>query len=152
MRLTTATARISILGAVMTMLLAAAPLRAQNSVLGDWKNPTGSVIHIGKCGGDLCLTLLAISPQSPTHFDDHNPDASMRSRSICGLRIGSGFHESGAGHADGGSLYDPKTGKTYHGEMTADGDKLDLRGYVGIKMFGRSETWTRTGSVPVCTA
>jgi uncharacterized protein (DUF2147 family) len=145
--------RICMLMATAAMLLAGTPMRAQDSpLLGDWKEPGGAVIHVERCGSDLCLTLVALSAQAPSRVDDHNPDASLRQRSLCGLRIGTGFHVTSPGHADDGSLYDPKSGKTYHGEMTVDGDKLDLRGYVGFKMFGRSETWTRTGSVPVCKA
>jgi uncharacterized protein (DUF2147 family) len=36
--------------------------------------------------------------------------------------------------------------------MAASGDQLDLRGYIGLPLFGRSETWTRTHSVPPCSA
>lgn len=37
--------------------------------------------------------------------------------------------------------------------MTAEGDVLHLRGYLGIKLFGRTETWTRlpaTTPIPSC--
>jgi uncharacterized protein (DUF2147 family) len=67
------------------------------------------------------------------------------------LQIGRGFHLADSSHADGGQLYDPKSGKTYSGSMASDGDSLKLRGYVGIKLFGRTEVWTRThGNVPAC--
>jgi uncharacterized protein (DUF2147 family) len=113
------------------------------SVIGDWREPTGSIIEIFRCGNDICAKMVAISKQAPTQFDANNPDASARRRPLCGLQIGYGFHLSDPAHADGGKLYDPKTGKTYHGAMTAEGDALRLRGYVGIKAFGKTETWTR---------
>lgn len=122
----------------------------QKSIVGDWREPGGSVIRIAPCGPDLCATLIRIGPQSPTAFDIHNPDPAHRSQRLCGLRIGYGFHLTSPNHADGGQLYDPKSGKTYHGAMTANGDRLYLRGYVGIPLFGRSETWTRTGPVNPC--
>jgi uncharacterized protein (DUF2147 family) len=43
----------------------------------------------------------------------------------------------------GGTVYDPKNGKTYSCKMTLDGNSLNIRGYIGISLFGRSVTWTR---------
>jgi uncharacterized protein (DUF2147 family) len=113
-------------------------------ILGNWREPGGSVIEIFNCGSDVCAKMVAISPQAPSQLDTHNPDASARTQPLCGEQIGYGFHLSDPAHADGGKLYDPKSGKTYHGTMSAEGDQLHLRGYIGIKAFGRSETWTRT--------
>jgi len=140
---------------LLWLALTASPLAvaqaAQNQIVGNWREPGGSVIRIAPCHQDLCATLVHVGPQAPTSFDIHNPDPALRSQRLCGLRIGYGFHLTGSKHAEGGQLYDPKTGKTYHGEMTASGDNLNLRGYVGIPLFGRSETWARvTHPEPGC--
>ena len=124
----------------------------QNGVLGYWKEPQGSVIHVENCGSNVCATLVQISPSAPSRTDGKNPDATLRQRSLCGLRIGEGFHLASASKAEGGLLYDPKSGKTYHGIMTARGDGMDLRGYVGVALFGRTERWTRTEKVSSCNA
>jgi uncharacterized protein (DUF2147 family) len=116
-------------------------------ILGNWREPTGSVIEIFRCGPDICAKMVAISKQSPSRLDIHNPDPKARTHALCGLQIGYGFHTTDVAHAEGGKLYDPKSGKTYRGSMTADGNHLNLRGYIGFKAFGRSETWTRTGPV-----
>ncbi|MEY4316157.1 MAG: hypothetical protein RI977_1534 [Bacteroidota bacterium] len=42
-----------------------------------------------------------------------------------------------------GTIYDPKNGKTYSCYMTLDGTKLNVRGYVGVSMIGRTSVWTR---------
>lgn len=60
------------------------------------------------------------------------------------------LQQTSPGHAEGGTLYDPKSGKTYRGEMTASGNALALRGYIGLKVFGRTETWTRTQAATPC--
>jgi len=118
--------------------------QTSSGILGDWREPTGSVIEIFRCGHDVCAKMVAISKQATTQLDEKNPDPAARKHPLCGLQIGYGFHLTDPAHADSGRLYDPKSGKTYKGAMTADGDKLHLRGYVGIRAFGRSETWTRT--------
>ena len=112
-------------------------------VLGRWTEPGGSTIQVAPCAGGVCAQLISIDRQAPAQVDSHNPDPALRSRALCGLQIGSHFHLADPNHADGGALYDPRSGKTYTGAMTSVGDKLKLRGYVGIKLFGRSETWTR---------
>jgi len=42
-----------------------------------------------------------------------------------------------------GSIYDPKNGKTYSCYMKMDGDKLNVRGYIGISLIGRTDVWTK---------
>jgi uncharacterized protein (DUF2147 family) len=116
--------------------------------MGDWKEPTGSVIRVDKCGTQVCLRIVLLSPAASATTDIHNPQPGERSRALCGLEIGSGFALRDADHAAGGTLYDPKSGKTYHGTMTAVGSKLELRAYVGIRLFGQSETWTRVSPPP----
>ena len=122
------------------------------AVEGNWKTPTGNIIKVYSCGGAECLKLVQLEPGSPYKLDGQNPDPKLQTRALCGLEIGSGFKPTDAGKkAEGGSLYDPKSGKTYSGAITADGDLLKLRGYVGLKVFGRSEEWTRVKEeVPVC--
>ncbi|KMQ71156.1 DUF2147 domain-containing protein [Chryseobacterium koreense] len=41
----------------------------------------------------------------------------------------------------GGTITDPKTGKTYKCIIKREGDKLDVRGYIGFALIGRSQTW-----------
>jgi uncharacterized protein (DUF2147 family) len=117
-------------------------------VLGDWTEPGGSVILVEHCASGVCAKLTRIAADVPTAKDGHNPDVALRSRPMCGLEIGHGFTLNDPDHAKDGTLYDPKSGKTYHGEMTAEGSALKLRGYVGIPLFGRTETWHRP-SAPV---
>lgn len=131
------------LTAFLLLAQPAAIVAAPVGVLGDWKEPGGSVIRVAPCNAGICLWLVAISRTAPASTDIHNPDPSQRNRSLCGLKIGSGFSSRDADHAAGGTLYDPKSGKTYRGQMTVIGGTLELRGYVGIPLFGRSEAWTR---------
>jgi uncharacterized protein (DUF2147 family) len=137
---------------IAVVLMAASAARAQESgVLGRWATPDGAAIEIYRCDALVCAKLIALSPDAPVTVDVKNPDAKLRTRPLCGLQMGSGFHLTDANHAEDGQLYDPKSGKTYSGSMAMDGARLKLRGYIGIKMFGRTEMWTRVrGSVPAC--
>jgi uncharacterized protein (DUF2147 family) len=120
------------------------------TVLGYWAEPGGSVILISQCDHALCVRIAMLSSRSPAATDRHNPDARLRSRPLCGLRIGEGFAEIDPQHARGGHLYDPKSGRTYSGQMTAEGNLLHLRGYVGLPIFGRTATWKRASQPPPC--
>ena len=46
---------------------------------------------------------------------------------------------------DGGEILDPNNGKTYKARLTpVDGGKrLDVRGYIGTPLLGRTQTWIR---------
>lgn len=134
--------RVALFAAVFSMSAAVAQA-PQSHLIGDWREPGGSVIRVAPCSGDLCARLVQISATAPSKLDGHNPDTSKRKEPLCGMQIGTGFHVTDPNHADDGRLYDPKTGKTYHGEMTREGDTMHLRGYVGIKAFGRTEDWNR---------
>ena len=45
----------------------------------------------------------------------------------------------------GGQILDPHNGKTYKVRLSLEdnGQKLDVRGYVGMPMLGRTQTWIR---------
>lgn len=132
---------------------------AQGLLFGDWLTPLGSVVRIGSCPNGVCLWIAELSSTAAATTDIDNPNPALRSRQLCGLKVGSGFHLDNTKQASGGTLYDPETGKTYHGVMTVEKEvkgaventALRLRGYVGIPLFGRTETWRRyTGHVSSC--
>ena len=119
-------------------------------VLGDWVGPTQSVVRVEACGSAICAKIVKLPPHPPASVDLHNPNAALRARPLCGVEIGTGFREETPGNLTGGRLYDPTSGRTYKGSMTLTGEKLKLRGYVGVSLFGRSETWTRVDAVEAC--
>ncbi len=67
-----------------------------------------------------------------------------RDRPVLGMQIIRGMRPDGA-HWDGGEILDPETGQTYRCSMRLSdgGRKLVVRGYVGLSLFGRSQTWIR---------
>ncbi|MCU0554774.1 MAG: DUF2147 domain-containing protein [Syntrophales bacterium] len=76
--------------------------------------------------------------------DRENPDASKRSQPILGLGILRDFTFVKDGLWENGMIYDPENGKDYKCKMTLESpDILNVRGYIGISLIGRTDTWTR---------
>ena len=79
-----------------------------------------------------------------TKIDRENPDAALKNRSILGLVMLWGFKHSKDNLWEQGSIYDPENGKTYKCKMTLESpDVLQVRGFIGISLIGRTDTWTR---------
>jgi uncharacterized protein (DUF2147 family) len=67
-----------------------------------------------------------------------------KGQKIIGMTIAKGLKKNGSKY-DGGEILDPDNGKIYKCKMTLNeaGDKLEVRGYIGISLIGRSQTWLR---------
>lgn len=74
--------------------------------------------------------------------DKENPDEKKRNTPLIGLILLRGLEKDGDNGYDNGKIYDPKNGKTYSCKITHKGNSLDLRGFVGISLIGRTSTWT----------
>lgn len=74
--------------------------------------------------------------------DVKNTDAGQRSRNLKDLVLMTDMSFDD-GEWSGGKIYDPESGKTYSCNMKLDGMTLNIRGYIGISLFGRSSVWTR---------
>jgi uncharacterized protein (DUF2147 family) len=135
----------------VTML--AIPAYSQNKaddIIGIWltggKEPAKIQIYKSDVKFNGKITWL----KNPTEngkqrVDANNPSETKRSNPIIGLVILTGFKFDGEEEWKGGDIYDPESGKTYSSYIyLKDKNTLKVRGYVGISLFGRTETWTRT--------
>lgn len=77
-------------------------------------------------------------------MDDKNPKEAKKKVPLLGLILLKHFEIDGKEMYENGEIYDPKNGKTYSCKITYKGDKLDVRGYVGISLIGRTTVWERT--------
>jgi len=61
------------------------------------------------------------------------------------LPIVTKLKSSGANEYDQGEVLDPLTGKTYKlkAKLSADGKTLEMRGFIGFSLLGRTQTWKR---------
>jgi uncharacterized protein (DUF2147 family) len=71
------------------------------------------------------------------------PPASTRT-SFLGLTLITGMRRNGYSY-ENGTITDPRDGSRYRALMrlSSDGSKLEVRGYLGISLFGRSQIWNR---------
>ena len=76
-------------------------------------------------------------------LDKNNADKSKRDRPIMGMRLLNDFKYKNGSWEDG-TIYDPKNGKTYSSIIKKkDENTLEVRGYVGISLIGRTVEWTK---------
>jgi uncharacterized protein (DUF2147 family) len=77
--------------------------------------------------------------------DTKNPNPALRNHLVRGMVIVSALEPTSPDSTHWkAKVYDPRNGKTYSAKLALQGpDKLDLRGYVGISLLGRTAHWTR---------
>ncbi|TAF31789.1 MAG: DUF2147 domain-containing protein [Cytophagales bacterium] len=130
-------------------------------IIGNWQPSDGrSVVNIykgtGKNGektdkyyGKIVWLLEPNDPDGKPRTDKLNPEESKRSTPLKGLVIVRDLEFTGSGNEliwEEGSIYDPKNGSDYSFEakMTKKNTNLlDGRGYIGISLIGRTDTWRR---------
>ncbi|MEW9570683.1 DUF2147 domain-containing protein [Rhodanobacter sp. Si-c] len=125
--------------------------------VGTWKqvdDVTGkvkSIIQISDNNGELqgkVTQLLNRSPEDVARDGEHPKcikcDGTRKDQPIEGMTIMWGVGKDGDVW-DGGKILDPKNGKIYKVKLTLvdGGQKLDVHGYIGFALLGRSQVWER---------
>lgn len=113
---------------------------------GKWKtidDETGkpkSIVEIfkksdGKYYGKVIQLLIKpIDPNCSSCKDDR------KGKPILGMEVIRGLKKN-QNDFDGGTITDPKTGKTYKCSIKREENRLIVRGYLGISLIGRNQTW-----------
>ncbi len=115
-----------------------------DAIIGTWMVPEKDAkVEIYKCGNEYCGKIVWLETDRKDTF---NPDASLQSRSLNGVKIMSGMkYDAGDNEWNDGTIYNSRNGKTYSGYMQLQKDgKLFMKGYVyGMRWLGKSNVWTR---------
>lgn len=119
------------------------------TIFGKWKtvdDETGmenGIVEIYEKAGKVYGRIIEILEKEKKHFKCEMCEGEDKNKSVLGLVIIKGLKKKGDFY-EGGKVTDPKNGKSYHCKMNLEGkDKLIVRGYIGISLFGRSQTWFR---------
>lgn len=140
---------LSLLAAIAATPLAMAQ---DGSPVGLWKTiddasgkPT-ALIRITEQQGELQGKIEKLF-RAPN--EDQNPKCvqctdTRKDQPIVGMTIVSGLKKTGDEYT-GGEILDPKNGKVYKSKLTVreGGKKVEVRGFIGMPMFGRSQVWLR---------
>lgn len=119
-------------------------------IIGTWQTGSGNArVEIYKNAntyqGKIIWLSEPIDPETnKPKTDTKHPNVKLHARPLLGLVNLWGFSYNEDGFWENGHIYDPKTGKEYKCTITPkDKNTLNVRGFIGISLIGRTDTWTR---------
>ena len=147
-------ARAALRGVFLGLLAACAPVFAQalnaSSPVGLWQTISDvdgkpkAYIRIREHQGEYTGTIEDII--DPEKRDKHceKCEGARHDQPVLGMTVLTGIRRDGE-HYGGGEILDPDNGKVYSCKLTVTGagQRLDVRGYIGFSLLGRTQTWVR---------
>lgn len=119
------------------------------TIFGKWKTVddiTGKengIVEIYEKGGKIFGRIIEIFDSDHRFRKCDKCEGEDKNKPYLGLVIIKGLSKAGNIY-ENGKILDPKIGKLYHCKIALEGkEKLIVRGYIGIPLFGRSQTWYR---------
>jgi uncharacterized protein (DUF2147 family) len=105
-----------------------------------------SLVRVTESNGQLQLTvekLFREPGEEPNPLCDKCP-GEKKNKPVIGMQIGSGLKKDGDVWS-GGEILDPQNGKTYRCKVWLEdkGKKLNVRGFIGVSVLGRTQVWIR---------
>ncbi len=133
-------------------IITSIPLKAQkfqaDDIIGNWVTEENkSIVKIfkkdNKYYGQIIWLKEPNDEDGNPKTDKENPNKKLRSRKLKNMVMMYDFVFDGE-KWDDGKVYDPKSGNTYSGTIKMrTKDIIDLRGYIGISIIGRTSSWIR---------
>jgi len=139
------------------LLAAGAALAANNTPVGTWKtiddttHKPKSIVEITEHNGEYQAKIVELLNRTPEDVarDGEHPlctkcDGERKNQPIVGMTFMWGVSQDGD-EWSGGKILDPKNGKIYKVKLKLvdGGQKLDVHGYIGFALLGRSQIWER---------
>lgn len=144
--------KVLTLAAVLLIWTAALAGSAEDGdkLVGVWKPSNGrSMVKIEKIGNKYYGRVVWLKEpndeEGNPRTDVNNPDESLRSTPLKGYRLLKDFvYDTEEGVWSDGTIYDPNNGSTYNCKIElTDENTIEIRGYIGTPVFGRTDVWTR---------
>lgn len=104
-----------------------------------------AIVQITEKGDKLSATITTVFKEPGDTGMCHNCPKPFTNKKVKGLTFLWDLKKIRDNYWSGGQILDPKTGKIYRASLTLDksGAKAYVRGYIGIPLLGRSQTWLR---------
>jgi uncharacterized protein (DUF2147 family) len=144
--------KLIILGVAIVVGVGTAAAQSEPSAVGLWEQvdeKTGkpeSWFRITERNGVYHGNIVKIffKPGEDTNWACDKCEGSERGAPVLGLALIKGMQRKGLAYEQG-TIMDPRDGQVYRALMnlSSDGKTLEVRGYLGISLFGRSQTWNR---------
>ncbi len=132
---------------MLPMALQAADLSGLWQTTDDKTGKPRSLVRIAESGGEYHAVVekgLLATDTGDAACDKCTDE--RRGQKIIGMTIAKHLKAGSKPHVyENGEILDPENGKTYQCKMTLspNGNELEVRGFIGISLIGRSQTWKR---------
>ncbi len=136
-------------GLALAMTLASGAAAATDPAFGYWLvENRRAIIEVHPCGSMACGRIVWLADPFDANGDPktdvNNPDPLMRHRTLCGLPLIQGLEVDDPGAWADGEIYNSRDGRNYSVRISRGGDdRLEVRGFLGISLLGKSQFWTR---------
>jgi uncharacterized protein (DUF2147 family) len=137
---------------VASIWLAAVPAIGQSAIasendapIGRWLTDNGNLeVEIARCGEALCGTVVKVLANRS--MSGGGEMVAADNRSPLGMTLLKDFKAAGGGEWQG-EIYNRENAKTYSCKISlSTPDRLTVRPYVGLPLFGKTLTWTRVAA------
>lgn len=138
---------------VLTLVLLVLSSQAAADVIEGWWQSWDSLLYVSVENGEARVfaagilnpamvkgDLVSWTPEAPL-LDTENPDPELRRRPLLGMQLTENFRKRGKQWR--GRLYDPRSGAWYKSHLSVVDAVLNIRGYIGMPMFGQTRTFER---------
>jgi uncharacterized protein (DUF2147 family) len=120
-----------------------------DAIVGVWESGNGKArIKIDKANEKFSGRIVWLREPNDEagkpKLDKNNPEEALRSKPLLGYKMLKDFSYKGEKTWEDGTIYDPESGSTYSCTIAmTDENTLDVRGYIGVSLFGRTDVWKR---------
>ena len=120
-----------------------------DKLVGVWEPSHGKAkVKISKVGekyfGKIVWLKEPLNEKGEKKTDVNNPNEAMHDTPLLGYKILKDFEYTGDETWENGTIYDPENGSLYNCTIRLkDDNTIEVRGYIGVSMIGRTDTWTK---------
>ena len=135
----------------LLLIVAVHTFAANNALVGLWKtiddgtNKPRSLVRISEQNGSYNGVIeKGLDPDDSPHKVCGNCTNARKNQKVIGMAIMQNLKQNGDVF-EGGEILDPDNGKIYRCKLKLleNGKKLEVRGFIGVSLFGRSQIWLR---------